>query len=289
MNPTNLPTDLPDSRLRWGYWYVTHYTRLHKIAWWLLLAVTVILWLYVVIGLVQYVRDGIRFKQILMADTNQPPVPAAVRAAQTALPLVVQNVYTVPGSHGTIDLVAIVENPNRQWYVPELTYQFNFNGQAVGVDKTFLLPGEKKALVRMKVSGGSGSADVVLNPTWQRVRFPDKVLLPKFTIGAVQFIPAHTPTTDRPAVSFSQAIFTITNDSPFAWWSVPVTVIGKSNSSVAAVGQVVVDKFLSQEKRLLTVSWSEPIASPTSFEIYPTVDTIQASSYLDRVILNSGG
>lgn len=275
-----MPDQLSDNELKWGYWYVTHYTKLHKIAWWCLLIATAGLWSYTIFGVVRHVREWKRFKLSLGQQVTAPVVPSAVREAQAARPLVVQGVYTVPGTRGSVDLVAIIENPNPQWYVPELSYEFTLDGQPVSVEKTFLLPGERRALVRFKVEGASGVADIVLHPRWSRVRDPVKYVPPKFTAGAVRFIPAYAPGTDRPAVPFSQAIFTLTNEAPFSWWSVPVIVVGRTGSGVGAVGQVVVDKFLAQQKRLLTVSWSEPVSQPSSFEIFPVVDTIDPASYI---------
>lgn len=274
------PDQLSDNELKWGYWYVTHYTRLHKIAWWCLLMLTAGLWLYTIFGVIKHVRESRQFKLILSQQVTAPVVPPSVRAAQMAQPLLIQGVYTVPGARGSVDLVAIVENPNSQWYVPELQYEFTLDGQPVSVDKTFLLPGERRALANFKVMGASGVADIVLHPRWSRVREPAKYTAPKFTAGAVRFIPAYTPGSDRPAVPLSQAIFTLTNDAPFSWWSVPVIVVGRSGALVAAVGQVVVDKFMSEQKRLLTVSWSESLATPSSFEIFPAVDTLDPASYL---------
>ena len=279
MVPQDLPGDLSDKELKWGYWYVSHYTKLHKIAWWLFIILTVAIWVYVIFGVVRYVWETPQFEKDLRASVQEPPAPLAIKAAQAARPLEVQGVYAVPGASGTLDLLAIVQNPNASWSVPRLQYEFTLNGQPVGVESTFLLPNERRALLRLKVPGGAGVADIVLHPEWRRLRDPARYVAPKFTAGPVQFIPAHTPLSDRPAVPFSQAIFTLTNDAPFAWWLVPVTVVGRSGGSVTAVGQVMVDKFLSQEKRLLTVSWSEPLTSPGSFEIFPAVDSLDSHSY----------
>lgn len=70
----------------------------------------------------------------------------ALHAASAPKDLALSRVVVLPLGNGRYDFTAEVYNPNAEWAIESIDYQFSAKGQAVANGQTSLLPGERRLL-----------------------------------------------------------------------------------------------------------------------------------------------
>jgi len=124
---------LAKNRLRWR-----KYT-LFLLA--IIIAVTFILSAF---SLINYLLSYKQYDR-LMADLWQPSVDWATTHQQNApQDIEVLKLYALARGNNTYDLVAEVKNPNADWILSSVGFQFTGQGSDLGSGKNWLLPGERR-------------------------------------------------------------------------------------------------------------------------------------------------
>lgn len=205
--------------------------------------------------------------------------------SQAAKPITIDDVPLVLHSgEGMIDFLSFATNPNMDWWA-DVTYHFTYAGdQATDTASTILYPGDHRPLPVVAVaSQGVASAKLVIdNVAWHRI---DTHAIPD---------PASW-LTDRLSFSVTDAVyeslalgketighstFTITNNTAYGYWSVPLVVMLKRGSSVIGVSTTSIDTFTAGHAQTVDMNWFVTLPSVTSIDVVPLVNVFDPASYL---------
>lgn len=163
--------EFSSSEFKRGLWYVKHKLLLYKLLVGFLIAWIVIFGGYALITLADYLIFGIVSDINLHKQLTSFPNYTNIQPKYAPIPLQIQGVNSLPGGSASLDLVAQVVNPNKNFIV-YFDYYFNAGDQKTLSQRGFLLAGETKPLVYFGLKGDfSGGVNLTLeNVTWKRLR-----------------------------------------------------------------------------------------------------------------------
>lgn len=195
-------------------------------------------------------------------------------ATHRALPLEIVETAVVPTGTGRSDVVAWVRNPNRNWAVREVSYQFVAEGKRSPRQTTFLLPYETRMIAVFRHPMGQGSAVRVEfgQIVWQRIDRTRLLKLEGLTADEFRF------------TSFANGAtgldFFVKNTTPYSFWSVSLTIVARDAARVAGIQRVVVERWASGERRAISVSWPETLSRVSDTVVDFAVNILDPSEFM---------
>ena len=274
--------DPQEKKLLFYRWFLTNRALLRRvlIIFLLLLCATFWIWALVNLGtlLLSARRDAQSFTDLIQTQVNfstwrQKHNPAALEISPAGFTAASQ------ASGSSYDFVALVANPNQNWYAAKLEYQFVWDGGVSRTAITYLLPLESKRLLLLgePASSFTGNAQLkIISTDWQRIS-PD-LNLPvvsdqDFTITAPDFV----ATADGSLVNMRLAI---TNESPFSFWEAPVNIILYRGGTLIGARVFILDKFLADQTRQVEINWPGDLLVPDQTNIELDVDFFNRDVYI---------
>lgn len=273
--PTNF-NELSDKQLKWGYWWVLHRNGVRHLveAFFGLLALLLCgyaLW-QVTDWLANRQAEEEAFRQMVNSRINTE----SYRQTNTPIPLEVGTPMAIPTISGLYDLVVEVKNSNVKWAIHELPYVFTVDGQTIQ-SSTYFLPMEQKYLIKLGVPFKSKPKQLSVsfeNVKWQRIRNVGELPIPNMEISD-EIIENITPSDASKPIG-TRLKFNLTNDSPYSYWQVGLSVILSRTGSIQAVGQQTISNVISQSTRQVEFYWPETVITADNLIVRPEVNVLDS-------------
>ena len=261
--------NLTDQQLKAAGWWLGHRAMIKIVILVMLILTTVWIWF----SLIQ--RVVIFFSRTLPELTSQQA--AVISSGRFALvqpqPLITDEHQVLLNTDGSLDLAVRVTNPNKDWDIKNLSFQFNLTGSAVPGRPVYLAPEQTTLLV-------------ILNLPWQQ-RLPDKInvsLMPNWhkILAPVSLLTVSVPIINQTA-NLTQADWQVTNQTLRHYWRVPFSVAAYSHGQLVAVNVASIDKLKINEARSAAASWYGELPKIDQVEIFPQLDFYESSNWWDGV------
>lgn len=206
-------------------------------------------------------------------------------AARVADPLLVGDARVLTRETGSYDVYAVLENPNAEWYAT-FTYAFSDSVSAAPVASA-IMPGEEKYLLALNVASAtkpSGVTVTVDDVVWHRVDRHAVANTAEFLVEHANFTVSESTYDDSLAFDSTKvgvSTFTITNNTPYGYYSPSFVVLLKNNGAVVAINQISVAQFTAGSTREVSVRWFGDVPGTGSVEVIPAINYFDESEYAD--------
>lgn len=262
--------------LKYGYWYRAHKEKLFKILRLSLIIISSLSFLatgFFAYGLLMSPNQAQVISQITaplssIAEMHQKFAPAEPRLLETSVVAIDEN---------SVNFIAIVENPNKNWYM-EIEYVFSWDGGETTSQTTWLLPGERTML-------SSGSVTVALLPAtasfrsrvtkWQRIK--DALVLDRWSniLSNLRFVD-QSVNNDEAGTS---VLYTVQNSSIYDLRDIRFMVALSQIGKVAAVSINQIENLSAQTSVALESRFLSSLPTNLSVDIYPRINLFEQSSF----------
>ncbi|MCX6781151.1 MAG: hypothetical protein NT003_03515 [Candidatus Magasanikbacteria bacterium] len=205
-----------------------------------------------------------------------------------------QQVSIFDSGNDKYDFAAPVQNKNNNWYVL-ITYQFDVAGVASTPTKTvYILPGEKKYLTALGISyPGQTITDAsfkIVNIMWSRIDSHSIADVPSFlqehssfTTSNATYVAAGSVTNTGVAQDTGNRItFSITNNSAYNFWSVPVQILLMRAGGLQGIEETQIDSFRTGETRTIDLRNYVKDQLVDEVDVLPSVDVFDPSVYMPQ-------
>lgn len=273
--------------LKMASWWVKNRLLLRRLGYGSLIAVSALLWGYVLWSLldayaISYPRESRIVRDIALNQQR-------LAALQTDQPqdVSLSDVSVYQSTDNRLDMAVEVTNPNPMWWV-EFNYKFNISGEETPFRTGYALPNGTQILTELGYrpkSPGVGNASLVVeNVRWHRVD-------PKVVGSSYADFAKSRSAFDAKDVSYAtdlvigtkpvgQSSFTLVNGSAYGFWSVDLVVRLWRGPSVVAVNKISVTNVQPGESRPVKLVWLENLPGITKTEVIPQVNLLDPSVYL---------
>lgn len=186
----------------------------------------------------------------------------------------------IPTVANDFDLVAQIKNPNRNWGVESLDYQFNIydsSNQLIGyrVGKTYFLPQETKYIIeqRMTTKIDPARAEIEIKEiNWRKLKDFEELEL-KIRDKKQQIIDG----------KFNQLSGNLENKSSYDLDKIEIAGLLFSDNKIIAVGRTDIWTVLMGETRYFQINWPyEIVEEVTSFELRPQTNVFLNENFLKK-------
>ncbi len=279
------PTREFDSQtLKYGMWYVNNRLSLYRALLFGLVGVSAILfgvagwygWQEVSIAL----NDKGQFNKSITTFPNY----TLIHARFSPLPLEIINPTIFPGGTDKYDLVAEIRNPNPRFAVT-LDYSFVVNGQTTPVERTILLPGERRPVAMLGLTSGAypNAPELVLpHLAWQRisnhtVKDTAQWQAERLNFGVTDFV------FTGPGGGADSAIisFTLTNNTPYSY-AAPRFYVGLYNQeSLVGLLPLTLNNFTSLAAQKIDLRSLAPNLLVSDIRVFPIINVYDKEVYLE--------
>lgn len=284
----NLPgsNNLTPSQFKWGYWYFQHKDQIKQYIVYALIAVNVILFGYSGYGLVRELAfDGPGLEQAQQELTQQLIDVPSIHQASQPLPISVVSTDVLSSGGQNYDFMARISNPNEDWMISSLSYQFIAEGFITDVKTTYVLPGEEKYIVELGIESERAPRrprleirDIEYRRVLQYANIKAERL--NFDITDVEFISAQQVGIGE-TVPISRTKFRITNNSAFNFYRVPIVVVLSRGTRLVGVNRITLEGFMSGESRPVEISWFETLVGVNKTLIEPQVNILDKTTFVE--------
>lgn len=272
---------LTSQELERGYWLLKHRDKIKKIG--LVAGIGAVVLIYVSLGfsIVKYV-SGSGFEELASKMPSNYDW-AAYHKQRAPKDLTIGTVQIISIGNNRYNLVALVQNPNADWLIPNLDYHFVVNGQALEAKTSFINAAENTALIYAAYESNNLVASATLNIDqihWYRrdIQVPDI----KWDVQDVSFqAVSREGTGDEAIVLPANVTWTAQNLSLKNFWQVNWQVILYSGERIVGVQEIVSQDFLSLETRDLRVVWLYNLPRVTEAVVLPHVSWLDTDNFKD--------
>lgn len=206
--------------------------------------------------------------------------------ARAARPLVVNgDPLVLSGTEGAFDLALDVRNPNKDWWA-EVTYGFRYRGdQMTSLQTVVLVPESSQLLVALGVEGArpTGATLEIERLAWHRIDPHDIVDIDAWKQDRLSFVVSEASFTNLGGGSgapVGRSVFSVTNNTAFSYWSVPLTVALRRGSSLVGVTTTVIEQLEAGETRPLELSWFQPLPTVDAIDVVPQINPFDVSNIM---------
>lgn len=284
-----------DFLLKISHWYFGHKSFFKKILIGLLLAVNILIWLSFSGKLTRYILDTDTYQQLTIDMKILAVDFAGYKAKHQAQELRVKDTVTIPAKTNTYNLLAKIENPNKEWVAEVITYRFQLPGLETDPQTSFVFPGQTKALTAFNISYASSSltppaATVKIeNIHWHRYSPTDRLIIPDFAVENVQqtiVTPAprrgeEEGSTGEKVKMVTRVQADLTNNTFYGFWRVDVQVIALDyQNTILDFNTIRLTEFQAGEKRHVDLTFKKALNNVTTIEIFPEVDTFDPTAIM---------
>ncbi len=265
---------LSEKEIKQSLWYLAHRAQLRRAA----VALLVILDVFLLLPALVFVGLDIG-KYRARATMNQELVsPSLIRARDAAAPLEIGATVAIVQDK-TMDVVIAAENPNEE-FTAKVTYTFRTPAGILGPYTDVIAPGARTHLVALGLPRLAMDS-VTLEPLlvrWRRTNAHQEGTYAGFLekSGTIRISDIErSAATDRGAVGVR---FRVMNQTAFHLQQLPVVIVLRRGSSIAAVNRVVLERVRSGESRMVDVQWKEAVGAIQSIAVEPHVDLLDWSN-----------
>lgn len=277
-------------QLEKGLWWVENNKFIKRTLFWFLLSIGMIAWLFTVGSFLYYwgfsmAKDNQNFQNL----TTTGLVNHQALVANTAQPLTIaSNQQVLNSTVGRYDFAIKVRNPNKDYYAA-FNFLYLVDGTSTALQSDFILPNEEKYLQVLGYEAGN-IANVelkILDVTWRRLNrheIPDWAAYKNSHLNFLISEPKFYSSKDSglsEKLEMNSIDFTITNNSPFNYYLLPLNAYLYAFNQLIGVTMVNVDRFASGELRPIRISYPGSADNVDRIEIVPNLDILNNDIYFD--------
>ncbi len=281
---------LTPKELERGYYFLTHRALFVRIFWIVSILLLVFIYAVLVVNLIGYFRGPTWSEMAKGVTTNSNW--ASYHASRAPQALVVGPVQVLSVGKDLYNFVAIVENPNEDWVLPQFDYRFIIQGQALPMEQSFLNTKEDALLLKIgyKSDLALSNLDVqVETGNYQWYRLNSSIIPIYWDIQNVSWQPTGNISVDDKAVALpATATWQATNLSLYDFWQVDWQVALFSGDSIVGVAQVTDRDFSSQQSKELEAVWHNNLPHVSRVEVWPRLNWSDKSIFKDLTSQPSG-
>lgn len=271
-------TQLSDKELEVGYWWTTHRIKIKAIL--IIIVIVALVALYANAGwrFYVYLSGTAAYEQMLVELTTNEINYAQIKASTGPKNLVVHSTKIFASEQSSsYNILAEVENINQRWWLKQIKYQFNVNGELTDESTSYILPGEKKYLYYFnhEMSKVQATARLIIKrEIWYRVK--DSSLLdsqgkwykPDFLVNDLNFV------VDNFNNKQSKVNFNLANFSPYNFWEVKLQVLLWQGQKLKDFNVVSLDKVAPGDDRSIEVMMSRDLSSGLRPEVIVSANSM---------------
>ncbi len=262
---------LTEKDLEKGLFFLKYKALFKKILWSLDIFIVIIIYFKFIIDIVKYFKSPSFYVLAQKIDYNldwqsdhkkRAPIQPEVSEAQ----------YLSIGDK-RYNLIAFIENPNKDWAVKEFEYRFIINGQVLNIQKAFLNPGEKRFLIKLAFESQKTIKKIEIetgNLQWRRYNNDTKIV--DWSLTDIRFNPLSN---DLPA----QVFWTAQNMSLFDLRKVIFQIALFNGNKLIAVNEIQASDFMSLDKKELDSIFWYSLPRVTETQVFSIFNWIDNSNY----------
>ncbi|MFH1631414.1 MAG: hypothetical protein ABIA47_00095 [bacterium] len=207
-----------------------------------------------------------------------------VVTGRSAEALSVGNVDVFSLGDENYDFYVELENPNADWYA-EFDYYFEYGEETSDRLQGFIMPGERKPFValRQPFATRPSNAELVVDEfEWSRV---DAHAVEDVDWWVEEHMNFEVAGEDYSEIKIDgedigRSSFSVTNATPYSYWSPVFIVVLERNNNVIGVNQATVAGFESGETRDVTVNWFGDSPSSAEVVVLPNINFFDEDAYM---------
>ncbi len=283
------PTGEFDNRqLTRGLWFAKHREQLRKA-----LIITAIIWCVLSVGgsvvlWIKYVSYDLWIDNAaLIRQTQEFTNFTEVQEQYRALPLQFAPSQVFQSNSNRYDFVTPVKNDNER-FLARVFYHYEYAGGETPAQTILLLPSSEAVLIALGQETGSGfpsQARLVIDDIrWKRINPHVIADIEQYTkdhlmIPMSDFV--FQPEQIAQGLFHSEVSFTITNNTAYSYWEMPIQVVLFRGQNMVGVLYTLLPEFLSGEQRRIELFTPAPLSSVDSIELHPIINIFDPSVYID--------
>lgn len=271
--------------MNFGLWLSEKKHLMKKIALFFLFAVVIFFVVYSAYGYVFYFLQT-KNANNLLADN------AGTIAYHAQIDALAPDAIQIFKNNDRYDLAVNIKNSNDK-YNASFGYCFTKGGADIACGQSFILPGGNKyvlALNQELAAGAGGLEFKITSAGWQRVdvhQIPDwsqyAAARLNFSITNINFSNASASGLSA-KVPLNTLEFTITDQSSYGYYEVPVNIFFYNNDNLVGVNNYLFKNFKAGETRRAALTWPGDLGGVKSVVIVPDLNIID-----NKIFLNYSG
>lgn len=209
----------------------------------------------------------------------------AIASASDAKELELGAARVLQGTPTSYDFYATVRNVNEDWFAT-FTYTFSSGSINTEAQEGFVMPGEQAYVLALGVDAASrpGTPKIsVENIVWHRVDrhvAPDTAIWLERHHGFVISEPTYTTDIAFGTTNIGRTTFTVTNATPYAYWTPQFTVILERAGAIVGISQATLTEFDSGEARDVEVRWYGELPVTATARVLPAINYFDTDRYM---------
>jgi hypothetical protein len=286
---------LSDSKLKWGYWYITHKLFLRQISVYILIFINLNLWLFAAFFVFKvYFFDNAPHVFAVNKFVNSKVNYSTFNQINQPKQLRLGSIDVLQTGSGKYDLLVLVTNPNINW-VGRVSGSFIVNPGDEESDGEYeekivsILGGEAKYIIEagVEAEGGISAPQFKINYIqWQRIRNQNDFgrFVNERSNFEVTNIKYQTSTELQlgTQISVSGLSFEIENNSLYDYWTVNNKVLFKRGGKVVAVYIFPLEEFKIGQHRLVDFRMFDNLIGISSVEVKPDIDIFDEMNVIEE-------
>lgn len=250
------------------------------------IAIDAALVIFFISQIIWYVSSGtfVELRAIATLGNNVGVIHEAVnnRAAED---VVVNSAKILKSTDTSSDFFARIENPNEDWYAT-FTYTFTWGSGSTESLDGFVMPGEQKYLfaLNQKSDIRPSTAELELSEfTWHWVDRHEVKDVATWMSEHQDFVvseASHAADIELAEEKVGRSVFSLTNNTAYAYWEPVFSVVLERNGVPVAVNQATVQRFEAGETREVEMHWPGDAVVSGTPNVEPNINYFDASAYM---------
>lgn len=271
------PTGIGAKNLDLGLWLANHKKAFTRTIVVILSIVAGSLILYAAYNYFYYFSLGQEQHKVL-EQTNLEFDIAAYRLQTAAKPLEIISYKSLNNRNG-YDFIAKVKNPNSRHFA-NLNYCFVFNSEE-RCSSSYILPDEEKVIIlfNQEISEAINNLSFKVNDiNWQKL---NASIISDWNIYKGERLSFSTQNVKTSTYDggLNYLEFSLSNDSAYAYYSVPLNILIESNGDIIAVNRYTAQDVNSRDIKEVRLYWSDVSLLNGTIKIVPDLNIIDESIY----------
>ncbi|OGF48261.1 hypothetical protein A2533_01925 [Candidatus Falkowbacteria bacterium RIFOXYD2_FULL_35_9] len=273
--------ELTADQMKVGFWYVAHKLLIRRLTILVLALFDLILAIFILYTILNLYLLDLPSKNTMYQALTSPSLNYQyLSEISKPSPLTVNYAVSIKANDTESNIVAEVSNINTSWYIPEIQYHFESNGEVTEVYTAFVLPAQIDYLMATGVKNITPNQPVTLvvdSIKWKKqAHYPElKEKIYQLEVQDSKFIPA----SQTDVANVSNLNFSVENKGAYNFWDVYNKILLFQGSRLIYATVYPVAKLDAGEKTDSSLSIFNNISTPSKIEIYPDVDFLNPDSF----------
>jgi hypothetical protein len=265
-----------------GYFFVTHKLLIKKILFISAIAILVILYAALIFRVVTYL-GGSGFNETSVRIVGSTYDWAAYHAERAPQDLKLDKAQFTSLGDRRYNITALVENPNEDWAVKSVDYNFVSREETTPTRTVFMNPDEKQlfALTAYESSQPIRNPELVISDIdWYRIdsSFPEIDI----AVSNIVFQAASRETVDGVTIELPARVsWQADNNSLYNFWEVSWQIALYNGETLVAMNELKTKDFFALETKNLETVWLSRLARVTRASIFPVLNKLDSDIFKD--------